>query len=62
MPSAGGPAVQVTRHGGYSAFEAPDGKFLYYTKYPAVRGVWRIPTSGGEETEVIAALEPEYWG
>jgi Tol biopolymer transport system component/DNA-binding winged helix-turn-helix (wHTH) protein len=62
MPSAGGPAVQVTRHGGYSAFEAPDGKFLYYTKYPAVPGVWRIPTSGGEETEVIAALEPEYWG
>jgi Tol biopolymer transport system component/DNA-binding winged helix-turn-helix (wHTH) protein len=62
MPSAGGPAAQVTRHGGYSAFEAPDGKFLYYTKYPAVPGVWRIPTSGGEETEVIAALEPEYWG
>jgi Tol biopolymer transport system component/DNA-binding winged helix-turn-helix (wHTH) protein len=62
MPSAGGPAVQVTRHGGYSAFEAPDGKFLYYTKYPAVPGVWRIPTSGGEETEVITALEPEYWG
>jgi Tol biopolymer transport system component/DNA-binding winged helix-turn-helix (wHTH) protein len=62
MPSAGGPAVQVTRHGGYSAFEAPDGKFLYYTKYPAAPGVWRIPTSGGEETEVIAALEPEYWG
>ena len=35
---------------------------MYYTKYPAAPGVWRIPTSGGEETEVIAALEPEYWG
>ena len=51
MHSAGGPAVQVTNHGGYAAFESLDGKFLYYTKYQAVPGIWRIPTSGGEETE-----------
>jgi Tol biopolymer transport system component/DNA-binding winged helix-turn-helix (wHTH) protein len=62
MPSAGGPAVQMTRHGGYGAFEAPDGKFLYYTKYPAVPGIWRIPTSGGEESQVVADVEPEFWG
>jgi Tol biopolymer transport system component/DNA-binding winged helix-turn-helix (wHTH) protein len=62
MPSAGGQAVQVTRHGGYGAFEAPDGKFLYYTKYPAVPGIWRMATSGGEETQVIADVEPEFWG
>jgi Tol biopolymer transport system component/DNA-binding winged helix-turn-helix (wHTH) protein len=62
MPSAGGPAVQVTNHGGYAAFESLDGKFLYYTKYQAVPGIWRIPTSGGEETEVIPTFEPEYWG
>ncbi len=62
MPSAGGPAAQVTRHGGYGAFESPDGKFLYYTKYPAVSGIWRMPTSGGEETLVVAGVEPEFWG
>ena len=62
MPSTGGPAAQVTRHGGYGAFESPDGKFLYYTKYPAVSGVWRMPTSGGEETLVVAGVEPEFWG
>ena len=30
MPSAGGPAVQVTNQGGYAAFESLDGKFLSY--------------------------------
>ena len=62
MPSAGGPAMQVTRHGGFGPFEAPDGKFLYYTKYPSVSGIWRAPTNGGEETLVIAGVEPEFWG
>lgn len=62
MPSAGGPAAQVTRHGGYGAFESSDGKYLYYSKYPAVSGIWRMPTSGGEETLVVVGVEPEYWG
>jgi len=62
MPSAGGPAVQVTRHGGFGAFEGPDGKSLYYTKYPGVSGIWRMPTSGGEETLVVTGVEPEFWG
>jgi len=62
MPSAGGPAVQVTHHGGYSGFESPDGQFLYYAKGATVPGLWRIPTSGGEETEVIGSLEAGYWG
>jgi Tol biopolymer transport system component len=62
MPSTGGPAVQVTRHGGYAAMESPDGKFLYYAKGLNVPGLWRIPTDGGEEIEVISSLEPGYWG
>ena len=24
--------------------------------------LWRIPTDGGEESEVISSLEPGYWG
>jgi Tol biopolymer transport system component/DNA-binding winged helix-turn-helix (wHTH) protein len=62
MPAAGGPAVQVTRHGGFAAFESPDGRFLYYAKSLTVSGLWRIPTNGGEETEVISSLEAGYWG
>jgi Periplasmic component of the Tol biopolymer transport system len=62
MPSAGGPAAQVTHHGGFAAFESPDGRFLYYAKGLTVPGLWRIPTDGGEESEVILPLEAGYWG
>jgi hypothetical protein len=62
MPSTGAPAVQVTRHGGFAALESPDGKFLYYAKGLTVPGLWRIPTDGGEESEIISSLEPGYWG
>jgi Tol biopolymer transport system component/DNA-binding winged helix-turn-helix (wHTH) protein len=62
MPSAGGPAVQVTHQGGFAAFESPDGQFLYYAKGLGVPGLWRTPTNGGEEIEVISSLEAGYWG
>jgi Tol biopolymer transport system component/DNA-binding winged helix-turn-helix (wHTH) protein len=62
MPSTGEPAVQVTRHGGFAALESPDGKFLYYAKGLTVPGLWRIPTDGGEESEIISSLAPSYWG
>ncbi len=62
MPSTGGSAAQVTRHGGFAAFESPDGRFLYYAKGLTVPGLWRVPTNGGEEIEVISSLEAGYWG
>jgi Tol biopolymer transport system component/DNA-binding winged helix-turn-helix (wHTH) protein len=62
MPSVGGPAVQITQHGGFAAFESPDGEFLYYAKGLTVPGLWRIPTQGGEEIEIISSLEAGYWG
>jgi len=62
MPSTGGPAVQVTHHGGFAGLESPDGRFLYYAKGLSVPGLWRIPTNGGEEVEVIGSLEAGYWG
>jgi Tol biopolymer transport system component/DNA-binding winged helix-turn-helix (wHTH) protein len=62
MPSIGGSAVQVTHHGGFAAFESPDGKFLYYAKGLTIPGLWRMPTDGGEEVEVISSLEAGYWG
>jgi len=62
MPSAGGSAAQVTRHGGFAAFESTDGKFLYYAKDMTLPGLWRIPTNGGEEVEIISSLEAGLWG
>jgi hypothetical protein len=62
MRSTGGSAVQVTRHGGFAAFESPDGKLLYFAKGSTIPGLWRVPTGGGEEREVIGSLEAGYWG
>jgi len=62
MPSAGGAAVQVTRDGGYGGFESSDGKFFYYAKGDNAPGIWRVPSNGGEETEVLPSLEAGYWG
>jgi len=62
MPPAGGAAVQVTHKGGYGGFESSDGKFFYYAKGDNVPGIWRVLTSGGEETEVLSSLEAGYWG
>jgi Tol biopolymer transport system component/DNA-binding winged helix-turn-helix (wHTH) protein len=56
----GGAPVKVTRNGGLSAVESPDGQFLYYAKYEA-GGIWRMPLSGGHETEVLDESGGEGW-
>jgi Tol biopolymer transport system component len=62
IPSSGGSPVQVTRHGGFGAFESPDGEYLYYAKGRTASGLWRVPVRGGEETEIIKSLEAGLWG
>jgi Tol biopolymer transport system component/DNA-binding winged helix-turn-helix (wHTH) protein len=61
VPVAGGPAVQVTRHGGFESFESADGKYLYYTKGRGLPGIWRIPTDGGEESLVLDQHQAGFW-
>lgn len=62
MPGQGGPAVQVTRHGGFVAFESIDGKWIYYStnNFPRpgedVGDLRRIPTAGGDETRVLPSV------
>ena len=64
VPAGGGKAVQVTRNGGETAFESPDGKFLYYTKeysWPAsvgLAGLWKMPSGGGEESRCFRSVAP----
>src|SRR5262249_35422045 len=57
IPAGGGDAVQVTRLGGYNAFESKDGKTIYYTKSQSnVAPLWRVPAEGGEERQVIDSV------
>ena len=60
MPAEGGPPVQVTRTGGFEAFESPDGKLLYYTKGRQTPGLWSMPVGGGEETRVLEKVLSNY--
>ena len=60
MPVDGGEAVPVLGVRGGGPVESPDGKFLYYEKGgPDEFGIWRVPTSGGTESQVIDSIHPE---
>ena len=52
IPVQGGAAVQLTQHGGISAVESTDGRYLYYSKFEE-GGVWRMPVQGRDETQVL---------
>jgi Tol biopolymer transport system component len=58
---AGGEPVQVTRGGGREACEDPDGRFVYYTKAPPERGLWRMPVSGGQAEVVDHVANQGRW-
>jgi Tol biopolymer transport system component/DNA-binding winged helix-turn-helix (wHTH) protein len=60
MPSHGGPAVQVTRQGGFAPFESFDRKFLYYSKDFRGTQIWRMPVGGGEETLVSEQINARW--
>nr|MBA3255949.1 PD40 domain-containing protein [Pyrinomonadaceae bacterium] len=59
VPAEGGEAVQVTKQGGFAAFESPDGKFVYYTAHKP--GIWRVAV-GGKEAPVLDQPKLGYWG
>src|ERR1700676_3644071 len=58
QPVSGGRAEQVTRDGGFDAFETADRKYIYYSKGPMAPGIWRLP---GEELVLPSASAPK-WG
>ena len=60
-PAKGGQAVAVTRQGGREAFESSDGKFVYYSKGSSIPGIWRIPTTGGEEIRILDEVVQGFW-
>ena len=69
-PAQGGTATQVTRNGGWVAFESHDGRSLYYTSYIHDSGrqgeifttsktgdlLWVLPVGGGKERQVLESV------
>ena len=62
IPAAGGAPIQITRGGGYTAFESPDGRSLYYAKPPGAEGIWQVPVEGGEEVRLVDHGPNNSWG
>jgi len=60
MSIKGGTPIQLTKNGGISPVESPDGRYLYYCKFEQ-GGIWRMPLQGGDETEVVSDLEGGGW-
>jgi Tol biopolymer transport system component/DNA-binding winged helix-turn-helix (wHTH) protein len=56
-----GKETQITRHGGFAAFESYDAKTLYYSKFER-GGIWKVPAGGGQEERVTDSLHMGYWG
>jgi Tol biopolymer transport system component len=56
VSAGGGEDVRVTRNGGHGAFESLDGKSVYYTKGDFSTGFWKMPLSGGEESQVLPSV------
>jgi hypothetical protein len=56
----GGPALQVTKNGGFAPLEAEDG-FLYYTKSFLIPGIWKVSSQGGTETAIMDTPDAPGW-
>ena len=61
ISASGGQPSQVTRKGGFASSASSDGKFLYYVK-DNENGIWRMPTTGGDEMAVLPQFPAEHWG
>ena len=62
VQAGGGGEEQVTRSGGFAAFESPDSRYLFYAKGRSTSGLWRKRLPNGAEEEVLDQLKPGYWG
>jgi Tol biopolymer transport system component len=58
----GGPDEQITRLGGFAAFESEDGQYLYYAKGRSAEGLWRKRLPDGLEEVFVPELQAGMWG
>lgn len=52
-----GEPIQVTKNGGVIGKESANGKYVYFT-HPQKKGIWQVPTNGGDETILTNELKP----
>src|SRR5262249_7983198 len=59
MLTSGGEALQLTNDEGskYVANFSPDGKEIYYERYPGLEEVWAVPTLGGSPRRVVSGSD-----
>jgi Tol biopolymer transport system component len=62
MSADGSDPRQITREGGFAAFETADGRSLIYTVSTSAGGLRRVPVEGGTEVDLPAPLAPNFWG
>jgi Tol biopolymer transport system component len=61
-PEDGGREQQVTKFGGFAAFESTDGAYLYYAKGRSNDGLWRKRLPDGDEEVYVPELKTGFWG
>jgi Tol biopolymer transport system component/predicted Ser/Thr protein kinase len=65
MPAGGGTAIQVTKNGGFSAQESPDGKNLYVwleTQNVWETGtIWKMSTQSSETARILQGVQNYNW-
>jgi Tol biopolymer transport system component len=54
--------VQITRSGGFTGFESPDGMYLYYADDPRHPKLRRVSVQGGSEEVLLDSLGNGMWG
>ena len=52
--------MQITKHGGYAAFEAPHGQSLFFSKQ-GQPGIWQLSFATGAVSQLTDALHPLDW-
>jgi Tol biopolymer transport system component/DNA-binding winged helix-turn-helix (wHTH) protein len=61
MRSEGGEPLQLTKQGGFRAFESTDGKIVYYAKTSSDPDIWRVSATGGQESPLSPRLHIQKW-
>lgn len=52
-----GSAAEIAHADAALPQDSPDGRFIYYIKWPA--GIWRVPATGGAEEAVVPEFQPQ---
>jgi hypothetical protein len=54
--------MQITKQGGFAAWESLDGKYVYYAKHDQPNPeIWRVSSTGGDEQIVSPGVRPGTW-